>query len=136
MKVDSSSIDKRALCELLRRRYGLRVVAENFVPGGEESHGYVVETADRTRHFCKIYENASELSTRYQAANVLHTQCDLEFVVHPYATGDGEFHAQLGERSVAVYDWIEGTASDPGGFNLSATCRQAVSPSWWRPRRA
>jgi Ser/Thr protein kinase RdoA (MazF antagonist) len=117
MKVDSGSIDRQALCQLLEEHYGLSVISLDFVPGGEESHGYVIETAARSRHFCKVYENASELSTRYKAANRLHTQCGLEFVVHPYATGDGEFHAQLGERDVGVYDWVDGTASDPGAFS-------------------
>lgn len=119
MKVDSGSIDRQALCQLLREHYGLSVVTVEFVPGGEESHGYLVETAARSRRFCKVYENASELSTRYKAANRLHSQCGLEFVVHPYATRDGEFHANLDERAVAVYDWIDGTASDQSGFSDS-----------------
>jgi hypothetical protein len=83
VQVDSADIDKQALRDLLEQQYGLRAAPLHFVPGGEESYGYLIETPDRSRYFVKVYEHASELSARYQAANTLHTRCGLAFVVHP-----------------------------------------------------
>jgi Ser/Thr protein kinase RdoA (MazF antagonist) len=117
MKVDSSSIDKRALHRLLKDRYGLCAAVLSFVPQGEESYGYILETLAQSRFFVKVYEHASELDVRYKAANRLHTQCGLEFVVYPHATRHGEFHADLGEYAVAVFDFVDGTVSDQSGFS-------------------
>lgn len=116
MKVDSPSIDKQALRRLLKAQYGLHTTALTFVPQGEESYGYTLETT-QARYFVKVHEHPSELDVRYEAANRLHTRCGLEFVVHPYATQQGEFHTQLGKYAVAVFDFIDGTVSDQSGFS-------------------
>lgn len=116
MKIDSSNIDKQALCRLLKVQYGLHAAALTFVPQGEESYGYTLETT-QSRYFVKVYEHPSELDVRYEAANRLHTQCGLEFVVHPYVTQRGEFHAKLGKYVVAVFDFVDGTVSDQSGFS-------------------
>jgi thiamine kinase-like enzyme len=117
MKLDSPDIDKQALRRLLEDQYGLRAATLSFVPGGEEIYGYLLETAARSCYFCRVYEHPSELDVRYKAANRLHTRCGLGFVVHPHETRHGTFHAPLGEFSVAVYDWIDGTACDQSGFS-------------------
>lgn len=117
MKVDSSNIDKQALRRLLKDQYGLRAAVLTFVPQGEESYGYILETLAQSRYFVKVYEHPSELDVRYGAANRLHTQCGLEFVVYPHATRHGEFHAKLGEYAVAVFDFVDGTVSDQSGFS-------------------
>jgi hypothetical protein len=117
VKVDSADVDKQALRRLLEEQYGLCATALRFVPGGEESYGYLLETPAPSRHFVKVYEHPPELSVRYQSANKLHTRCGLEFVVHPYATRHGAFHAGLGAYAVAVFDWTEGTTSDRDGFS-------------------
>jgi thiamine kinase-like enzyme len=117
MKVDSSNIDKRALRRLLKDQYGLCAAVLSFVPQGEESYGYILETLAQSRYFVKVYEHPSELNIRYEAANRLHTQCGLEFVVYPHATRHGEFHANLGEYAVAVFDFVDGTVSDQSGFS-------------------
>ncbi len=117
MKVDSSNIDKRALHQLLEDQYGLHAAALSFVPQGEESYGYVLETLAHSRYFVKVYEHSSELGVRYAAANRLHTQCGLEFVVYPHATRRGEFHADLEGYAVAVFDFVDGIVSDQSGFS-------------------
>lgn len=117
MKVESSDIDKRKLHQLLKDQYGLCAAALTFVPQGEESYGYILETLAQSRYFVKVYEHPSELNVRYEAANRLHTQCGLEFVVYPHATRHGEFHANLGEYAVAVYDFVDGAVSDQSGFS-------------------
>jgi thiamine kinase-like enzyme len=135
MKVDSSNIDKRALRQLLKDQYGLCAAVLSFVPRGEESYGYILETLAQSRYFVKVYEHPSELNVRYEAANRLHTQCGLEFVVYPHATRHGEFHANLGEYAVAVFDFVDGTVSDQSGFSneewkqvasLTATLHKSV----------
>lgn len=117
MKVDSSDIDKLALHRLLKDQYGLCAATLSFVPEGEESYGYILETSTHSRYFVKVYEHPSELNVRYEAANRLHTQCGLEFVVHPHAIRQGEFHAKLGEYAVAVFDFVDGTVSGQSGFS-------------------
>ena len=117
MKVESSDIDKRKLHQLLKDQYGLRTATLTFVPQGEESYGYILETVAQSRYFVKVYKHPSELSVRYEAANKLHTRCGLEFVVCPHATRHGEFHANLGEYAVAVFDFVEGVVSDQSGFS-------------------
>jgi len=135
MKVDSSSIDKQALCRLLKDQYGLYAAVLSFVPQGDESYGYILETLAQSRYFVKIYEHHSELNIRYEATNRLHTQCGLEFVVHPLATRHGEFHSNLGEYAVAVFDFVDGIVSDQNGFSdeewkqvasLTASLHQSV----------
>src|SRR4030066_481613 len=135
MKVDSSGIDKQALCRLLKDQYGIYVAVLSFVPHGEESYGYILETLTQSRYFVKIYEHHSELNIRYEAANRLHTQCGLEFVVHPLTTRHGEFHTNLGEYAVAVFDFVEGIVPDQNGFSdeewkqvasLTASLHQSV----------
>ncbi|HUT18090.1 MAG TPA: aminoglycoside phosphotransferase family protein [Anaerolineae bacterium] len=117
MKVDSPDIDRQALGRVIEEQYGLCAVELRFVPGGEESYGYVLETSAQSRYFAKVYEHPPELGVRYKAANKLHTQCGLDFVVHPYATRHGEFHADLGQYAVAVFDLIDGTVSDRSAFS-------------------
>jgi hypothetical protein len=56
MKVDSPNIDKRTLRRLPENEYELRAATLSFVPGGKESRGYLVETLDQSRYFCKVYE--------------------------------------------------------------------------------
>jgi thiamine kinase-like enzyme len=135
MKIESSDIDKRELHKLLRDQYELCAAALTFVPQGEESYGYILETAAQSRYFVKVYEHPSELNVRYEAANKLHTQCGLEFVVHPHATRHGEFHADLGGYAVAVFDFVDGAVSDQSGFsdeewkqvaNLTASLHKSV----------
>jgi hypothetical protein len=116
MKVESSDIDKQALCQLLKAEYGLEVAALSFVPEGEESYGYVAQTSPKRHYFVKVYEHPSDLDVRYEAANRLHTQCGLEYVVCPYETRQGRFHSELEEYAVAVFDFVEGTVSDQSGF--------------------
>ncbi len=117
MKVDSPSIDKQALCRLIKDQYGLDVAGLTFVPQGEESYGYSLETSAQSRYFVKVCEHHSELNIRYEAASRLRTQCGLEFVVHPIATRQGEFQPNLGEYAVAVFDFVEGIVSDRNGFS-------------------
>jgi hypothetical protein len=95
----------------------LCTAALTFVPQGEESYGYILETVAQSRYFVKVQEHPSELSVRYEAANKLHTRCGLEFVVYPQVTRHGEFHANLGEYAVAVFDFVEGVVSDQSGFS-------------------
>jgi len=117
MKVEPSTIDKQKLHQLLKDQYGLYASALTFIPQGEESYGYILETVAQLRYFVKIYEHPSELSVSYNAANKLHTQCGLAFVVYPHATQHGEFYTNLGEYAVAVFDFVEGVVSDQSGFN-------------------
>jgi spectinomycin phosphotransferase len=117
MKVESSNIDKRTLRQLLKDQYGLCAATLTFLPRGEESYGYILETLTRSRYFVKVYERHSELNVRYEAAHKLHTQCGLEFVVHPHATRQSKFHANLGEYAVAVFDFVDGVVSDQNGFS-------------------
>jgi spectinomycin phosphotransferase len=116
MKTDSPDIDKQALCRLLKVEYGLEVATLSFVPEGEESYGYVAQTSPKRHYFVKVYEHPSDLDVRYEAANKLHTQCDLEYVVCPYETRQGRFHSELGEYAVAVFNFVEGTVPDQSGF--------------------
>ena len=136
MKVESSNIDKQALGLLLKKQYGLSVTTLNFVPQGEESYSYILETSANSRYFVKISERQPELGVRYQTAYTLHTACKLAFVVHPHATRYGEFQAGFGEYAVAVFDFIEGTVSDQTGFSdqlvrqaaeLAATLHTSIS---------
>ena len=117
MKVDSPQIDKQALRRLLKAQYGLHAAGLRFVPRGEESYGYVLETLDQSRYFVKVYEHPPALDVRYQAAHSLRTRCGLEFVVYPHATRTGAFHTNLGEYAVALFDFVDGTMSDHSGFS-------------------
>ncbi len=118
MKIEPANIDKQELCQLLKEQYQLWVTALNFVPQGEESYGYIVETAAQSRYFVKLSEPQPELGVRYKAANKLHTECGCGFIVHPHPTRRGEFHAAFGGYAVAVFDFIDGTVSDQPEFNV------------------
>jgi thiamine kinase-like enzyme len=135
VNVDSHHIDKQALRQLLGEQYGLHAADLRFVPRGEESYGYVLETPDQARYFVKVYEDPPKLEVRYQAANLLHTQCGLSFVVCPHATRHATFQAKLGKHAVALFDFIDGTVHDPGGVSdrtwaqiaiLTASLHQSV----------
>ena len=117
MKVEPAKIDKQELRRLLRDQYELSVTSLDFVPQGEESYGYILETSAQAHYFVKLYPHPSELNVRYKAANRLHTACGLEFVVHPHATRYGKFHVDFGEYALAIFDFIEGTVSDQTGFS-------------------
>jgi hypothetical protein len=60
VKVDSTNIDKPALRRLLKDQYGLCAATLSFVPQGEESYGYILETSAQTRYFVNVYEHPSE----------------------------------------------------------------------------
>jgi spectinomycin phosphotransferase len=120
MKVDSAKIDKQALHWLLQEQYGLCSAELSFIPQGEESYGYRLETVEQARYFVKVYAHPVELEGSYEAAHRLHRQCGLAFVVHPHTTRHGEFYAKLGEYVVAVFDFVDGTVSDQSGFTDAA----------------
>jgi Ser/Thr protein kinase RdoA (MazF antagonist) len=113
MKVDSSGIDKAALCQVLAA-YGVEVERLAFIPRGDESYCYVAEAVDGARHFVKVLEGwPDKLATRYKIAHRLLAQCGHEYVVAPRATERGEFLSRLGTRAVAVFDYVDGSVLGP-----------------------
>ncbi len=115
MKTDPADIDKQALRQLLKDAYGLEVVTLTFVPMGEESYCYIAEASAARRYFVKVHTEMRppDLGIRYEAANRLHTQCGLDFVVHPHETRQGRFLCEFGKYAVAVFDYVEGKKVDP-----------------------
>ena len=136
MKVDSLNIDKQALIRLIKDQFEIRPVAAlRFVPLGEESYSYILETLPHTYYFVKVQEPSPDMQTRYEAANMLYTQCKHAFVVHPYKTLNQNFYAKMGEYTVAVFDYVEGKPLGQSGFdpndwqqaaNLTALLHQSV----------
>jgi hypothetical protein len=89
MKVDPSDLDKPTLSQRLKVEYGLDVETLTFVPAGEESHSYIAGTATGTKYFVKLYGagRLPDLEEKCRAVHLLHTRCDLEYVVQPYEIG-------------------------------------------------
>jgi hypothetical protein len=111
MKVDSVEIDKFALSSILQDAYGLHPESLVFLPYGEESYCYKLETAAKQSYLVKVQELSPDMDIRYHAVYVLHTLCDLKFVVHPYITLQNKVLVNFGKYTVAVFNFVDDAVS-------------------------
>ena len=112
MKVNSAEIDKDALIRVLQDAYGLKTASSLvFMPYGEESYCYKLQTAAQEKYFVKVQEPTPDMGARYKAANYLYKLCNLKFVVYPHITLQKEYFVDLGEYTVAVFDYIDGAVT-------------------------
>lgn len=136
MKVESPQIDRSALGRLLEAQYGLQATRLTFVPQGEESYSYILQTDVHSRHFIKVSPASRQLGERYEATHGLYAHCGLGFVVAPHATQAGAYCVDMGEYAVAVFDFVEGVGVAPDAWReetwrqmacLTAALHQSVS---------
>lgn len=116
MKVETTSIDKKALIRLLRTDYGLMIERLVFVPKGEESYGYVAEASSGKRYFVKVHSfvagydetQIERLRLPYRVVYQLAVAHGLHYLVHPLLTNSGEVVTRFGDFTVAVFNFILG----------------------------
>lgn len=95
----------------LNVEYGLDIRHLTFFPIGEDSTGYVAETAAQARRFVKVYDERRppNLETVLRATHILRTQCGLDYVVSALPARGGRFDCEYGAYRVAAFPFIDGT---------------------------
>lgn len=115
MQTDNPDFDKQALIDLLQTAYALDVARLEFVPKGEESHSYSATTKTERTYFVKVHTASvsPSLTACYRFVHHLYTQGNYgqdncKWVVAPHLTTTGECVTSLGNRAVAVFDYVSG----------------------------
>ena len=122
------ALEDAALCAAVRDGWGLNAVAAEYLPAGFGSHHWIVSAADGGRRFVTVDDLGSReflggdraaafdgLTRAFAVAQVLHDR-GLDWVVSPLSRADGGVLRWLDERhSIAVFPWVDGTASSAYG---------------------
>lgn len=102
------SIDLNTLLQDLDSTYGIRAQAATFIPRGEMSWGYHVESTRSAAYFLKIYRETALPAWAARLTYRLHDVCQIEQVSHPLPARSGEFLSTLAGFQAAVFPFIEG----------------------------
>ncbi len=113
MKTDNSSMRHQILA-IAFDQYGLNIVNSEFIPIGEESYAYKINSGDKD-FFVKYTENADAIENLSKSKKLFQKLSELDFYVGPISV-NGELFFPLGKGIVTVTPFIDGavvTAPNP-----------------------
>lgn len=109
-------VDMTALQRDLAAGYGIHAVNITFLPHGECSWGYRIDTAGGEAYFLKLFRNSSLPAWAAQLVYRLHVVCHIRQVSYPLPARSGDVLNTLGGLQAAVFPFINGQSL----FDLSS----------------
>jgi hypothetical protein len=114
MKIEPS-IDYPGLLARIKELYALPVTALTFIPEGEVSIAYLVDCADSTRYFLKLWANTrqgqgqrAKLDVYLPITHELYQRGLLRYLPAPIPTTTSALHSTFGDYALALFLYIEG----------------------------
>jgi spectinomycin phosphotransferase len=108
MLTEPMMIERTVIQTALQKAYGLTLHTLTFVPKGETSWGYIIDTADGRRYFLKIFgstiTDVAALSLTYHLAH----DCHIETVTSPLPMQSGDVVLPLHPYQAALFPYIDG----------------------------
>ena len=118
MKIELA-IDKRALTHTVHQEYGIDAAHLTFIPLGEVSYSYIVDSADGDRYFLKRLDgsrlgriSASRLDFYLGVTWSLHSQGLFRNLPLPVRTRSGDFYTYFDGLPFVLFDYIAGQTLD------------------------
>jgi len=113
------AIDKRALIDTVRQDYGIDAAHLTFIPLGEVSYSYIVDSADGDRYFLKRLDgsrlgriSASRLDFTLPVTWSLHSQGLFRNLPLPIRTRNGDLYTHFDGLPLILFDYIAGRTLD------------------------
>src|SRR5438270_36872 len=101
-------IDELKLRETLENSYNIVISHITFVPRGETSWGYKVETKNHT-YFLKLYKNKPQfLEEASELTYKLYSQCHIAEIVHAIETKEGKAVNTFENYPFVLSNYIDG----------------------------
>lgn len=110
------NIDMDALLHDIAVAYGIHATAITFIPRGECSWGYRIDTAGGEPYFLKLFRDGSLPTWAAQLVYRLHSVCHIQQVSYPLPARSGEVLNTLAGFQAAIFPFIDGQSL----FDLSS----------------
>src|SRR3989442_11338028 len=103
-----SNMGKPLLKDVIREKFGIRVVNFTLVPKWEAARGYMVENSNQKSFFLKIYWDEKIPDSAFRFADDLFARAGIVNIAHPIPTSQGQMRIQIRDFQIALFDWISG----------------------------
>src|SRR2546425_1354463 len=103
-----SNIDESLLKDVIRDKFGIRLVNLTLVPKWEAARGYMIESSNHKSFFLKIYWDDKIPDSAFMFADDLFARAGIVNIAHPIPTSHGQMRIQIRDLQIALFDWISG----------------------------
>src|SRR3989475_9906116 len=103
-----SNIDESLLKDVIRDKFGIRLVNLALVPKWETARGYMIESSNHKSFFLKIYWDDKISDSAFRFADDLFAKAGIANIAHPILTSHGQMRIQIRDFQIALFDWISG----------------------------
>jgi spectinomycin phosphotransferase len=107
-----SKIDKSLLKDVIREKFGIKVVCFTLVPKWGAARGYMIESSDHKSFFLKIYWDDKIPDSAFRFADDLFARAGIVNIAHPIPTSHGQMRVHIRDFQIALFDWISGRTAE------------------------
>jgi len=100
------------LNDVIREKFGIRVVSFTLVPKWEAARGYIVESSNHKSFFLKIYWDDKIPDSAFRFADDLFARAGIVNIAHPIPTSHGQMRIHIRGFQIALFDWISGRTAE------------------------
>ena len=100
------------LNDVIREKFGIRVVSFTLVPKWEAARGYIVESSNHKSFFLKIYWDDKIPDSAFRFADDLFARAGIVNIAHPIPTSHGQMRIHIRDFQIALFDWISGRTAE------------------------
>lgn len=111
------NIAMRLLKSEVETNYALQVKEIRFIPGGEASWGYLIETHSE-KYFFKIYKGLTQYKTRFNLTYRLYNDARISHITHPIETINGNLVLTVEKYPAALFNFISGHTGNEKDLNM------------------
>src|SRR2546427_1275081 len=103
-----SNIDESFLKDVIREKFGIRLVNLALVPKWETARGYMIESSNHKSFFLKIYWDNKIPDSAFMFADDLFAKAGIANIAHTILTSHSQMRIQIRDFQIALFDWISG----------------------------
>src|SRR2546422_7204113 len=96
-----SNIDESFLKDVIREKFGIRLVNLTLVPKWEAARGYMIESSNHKSFFLKIYWDDKISDSAFRFADDLFAKAGIANIAHPILTSHGQMRIQIRDFQIA-----------------------------------
>src|SRR3989441_10454053 len=103
-----SNIDESLLKDVIRDKFGIRLVNLTLVPKWEAARGYMIESSNHKSFFLKVYWDNKIPDSGFMLADDLFAKARIANIAHPILTTHSQMRIPIRDFQIALFDWISG----------------------------
>lgn len=115
--ITEPNINKDNLIRILSENYDIEIVQLTFIPKGEVSWGYIVQSKNEDKYFLKIHKAKNLTPQRFNLLNNLHTKAKINNIAYPIPTKTNQLEIMIDGYQSVLFNFIDGKSVHEQGLN-------------------